>query len=197
MRLSIFYRQSSILYLQSTVAGSVFIFRIAPMSELIRCPHCNRQLRIPEELVGKTVKCPECGSKFVGLIGGARQREESPWAETEDPNKPGKFAAPEDIEDYEPEEPRLRRRRNYEPHRGITILVLGILAFVVCGPILGPIAWIMGNSDMAKIKSGRMDPAGRDLTNAGRICGMIATLLAIAVCGIYGVGILFVWAGKH
>jgi hypothetical protein len=43
----------------------------------------------------------------------------------------------------------------------------------------------MGNNDLAEIRAGRMDPEGESSTNAGRICGMIATILGIIglVCG--------------
>jgi hypothetical protein len=45
----------------------------------------------------------------------------------------------------------------------------------VCG-ILGPVAWIMGHIDLGEMRAGRMDPSGEGLTNAGRICGIVATL---------------------
>ena len=64
------------------------------------------------------------------------------------------------------------------PHRGVLILVFGILAFVVC-PFFGIAAWVMGNTDLQEMNNGWMDPTGRDLTKAGRICGMIATWLLI------------------
>jgi uncharacterized membrane protein YjgN (DUF898 family) len=63
-----------------------------------------------------------------------------------------------------------------EPHRGTTVLVLGILSIVLCG-IMGPIAWVMANKDLAKIAAGAMDPAGMDSTKAGKICGIIGTVL--------------------
>src|ERR1700736_4865307 len=64
-----------------------------------------------------------------------------------------------------------------EAHRGQLIMILGILSLIIAGIILGPIAWIMGRNDLKAMDAGRMDPAGRDNTNVGRICGMIATLL--------------------
>ena len=64
------------------------------------------------------------------------------------------------------------------PHRGVIILVFEILGFVIC-PFFGIAAWVMGNTDLEEIDAGRMDPTGRDLTKAGRICGMIATALLI------------------
>lgn len=63
-----------------------------------------------------------------------------------------------------------------KPHRGTLILVLGILGIVTCFP-LGIAAWVMGRKDLREMDAGAMDPAGRGQTNAGRICGMIATLI--------------------
>ena len=65
-----------------------------------------------------------------------------------------------------------------KPHRGTLILVLGILGLVVCGP-LGIVAWIMGSGDLKEIDAGTMDPSGCGTTQAGKICGMIATILMI------------------
>lgn len=80
-----------------------------------------------------------------------------------------------------------------KPHRGTLILVLGILGLVICGP-LGTAAWIMGNGDLKEIDAGAMDSSGRGLTNAGRICGMIATILMILgvliAIAVFGLGIL-------
>ncbi|HJZ54361.1 MAG TPA: DUF4190 domain-containing protein [Gemmataceae bacterium] len=63
-----------------------------------------------------------------------------------------------------------------EPHRGTTILVLGLLSILVCG-LIGPFAWSMGKADLRKMEAGRMDPTGRGETQAGYICGMVATIL--------------------
>ena len=80
-----------------------------------------------------------------------------------------------------------------KPHRATLILVLGILGLVICGP-LGIAAWIMGNGDLKEMDAGAMDPGGRSTTNAGRICGMIATILmilaALAFAVIFALGIL-------
>jgi hypothetical protein len=63
------------------------------------------------------------------------------------------------------------------PHRGVLILVLGILGFVLCGIFTSIPAWVMGNSDLKAIQAGQMDPSGQGLTQAGKICGIIATIL--------------------
>ena len=65
-----------------------------------------------------------------------------------------------------------------KPHRGTLILVLGILGLVICGP-LGIVAWVMGSGDLKEIDAGTMDASGRGTTQAGKICGIIATILMI------------------
>ena len=64
------------------------------------------------------------------------------------------------------------------PHRGTLILVFGILSIVCCF-IFGIIAWVMGNGDLREMNMGRMDPSGRGLTQAGKICGIIGIVLII------------------
>ena len=56
------------------------------------------------------------------------------------------------------------------------ILVLGILSIFCFGIILGPIAWILGNN---ALKSGYVDPSQAGQISAGRICGIIGTVLSI------------------
>ena len=75
--------------------------------------------------------------------------------------------------EYDDDAPRF----DVQPHRGQTVLVLGILSLFFVQLILGPIAWVMGRNDLREMDRGRMDPTGRDSTNAGKICGMVATFL--------------------
>ena len=63
-----------------------------------------------------------------------------------------------------------------KPHRGTLVLVLGILGLVIC-QICGVIAWILANGDLKEMDAGRMDPSGRSNTQAGKICGIIATVM--------------------
>jgi hypothetical protein len=78
-----------------------------------------------------------------------------------------------------------------KPHRGTLILVLGILGLVICGP-LGIAAWIMGSGDLKEMDAGTMDPSGRGNTQAGKIRGIIGTvLLIIGLC----IGALFFMIG--
>ena len=86
------------------------------------------------------------------------------------------------------------------PHRGTLILVLGILGLVVCGP-LGIAAWIMGSGDLKAIDAGTMDPSGRSSTNAGRICGMIGTILfglqVVFIIALFGLGFVGALSGQQ
>jgi predicted Zn finger-like uncharacterized protein len=174
------------------------------MAEVVNCPNCQRKLRVPEELLGKKVKCPTCSETFTATAAaGGGEAPPPPPPDEPPPRRPRE----DDIEEDRPsrraprrdddrgyeDEPRRRRRPSggYTPHRGTLILVFGILGLVVCG-IFAPIAWVMGNTDMKEIREGRMDPEGESLTNIGRILGIVGTILLIIgfVCGIAYCGIV-------
>lgn len=78
--------------------------------------------------------------------------------------------------------------------RGSTILTLGILSLVLCS-LMGPVAWSMGNEELRRIDAGAVDPATRGSASAGRICGMIASILMI--CGLVGFGLMMALAPRH
>jgi predicted Zn finger-like uncharacterized protein len=89
----------------------------------------------------------------------------------------------DDDDDDDDRSSRLRRR-DLMPHRGPLILVLGILGLVIglstgVGFVLGLFAWILGNNDLKEMQAGRMDREGEGMTQGGRICGMIATILLV------------------
>jgi len=72
-----------------------------------------------------------------------------------------------------------------EHPQGTTILVLGILSLVVCG-LLGPFAWSMGNKALREIDSNpSVRYSNRGNISAGRICGMIASILLIVGIGLF------------
>ena len=70
-----------------------------------------------------------------------------------------------------------------KPHRGTMILVLGICGIVLCF-VCGIVAFILGGKDLKEMDAGTMDPTGRGMTKAGRICGLIGAILGILVIGI-------------
>jgi hypothetical protein len=171
------------------------------MAEIITCPACERQLQVPVSFYGQTVQCPECSHLFVA----------EPPAESVQPAPKAAAPVPEERprrskraydrdDDYDDDFDHMRPLRTQgRPHRGGLILALGIMALVGGVAIgfpfaLGPVAWLMGNSDLAEIHAGRMDPSGEGMIQAGRVLGMISTFLLILgvvfVCGI--VGLIFV-----
>lgn len=63
-----------------------------------------------------------------------------------------------------------------EASQATTVLVLGILGLVLCG-ILAPFAWVMGNRELEAIDAGKRPPENRGTANAGKILGIIGTVL--------------------
>lgn len=60
------------------------------------------------------------------------------------------------------------------------MLVLGLLSLVIC-QLLGPVALIMGNKALKEVDQSPVPVTNRGSIQAGRICGLIATLLMILV----------------
>ena len=105
----------------------------------------------------------------------------------DDDDRPRRRSREDDVDD-EDDRPRRRRRdsEDYaEPHRGGLILALGIISLVACGPV-GIAAWIMGSGDMKAMDEGRMDPEGRQLTQIGKILGIVACAIMAFVILLYG-----------
>jgi hypothetical protein len=70
-----------------------------------------------------------------------------------------------------------------EPSQATTVLVLGILSILF--QILGPVAWILGDKELAAIDAGRRSPENRSSAVAGKVLGIIGTvLLVLAIVGI-------------
>lgn len=77
-------------------------------------------------------------------------------------------------------------RPDYErPHRGGMILAFGIISLVLfqcmVGLVFGILAWVMGNSDLRGMADGEVDPEGKQLTQVGRILGMVG----VAISAVY------------
>ena len=62
--------------------------------------------------------------------------------------------------------------------RGMLILILGIVS-LVCLQILGPVAWVMGNTAIREIDANPGAYSNRGTVNAGRICGIIGTIFLV------------------
>lgn len=160
------------------------------------CKTCSTTLRVPDEHMGKQAKCPKCQS--VNVI---------------QPDPP--LGAPMPPQKAQPQSPFQTDQANpytasnvmpaggmagsaYQaPHRGSLVLTLGILA-LVCNMFLIPgiMAWVLGHTDLKEIDAGRMDPEGRGMTQAGKILGIIGTLLPLVGILLYiAIVIIFVIFG--
>lgn len=87
----------------------------------------------------------------------------------------------------------MRRKTRQEPHRGVIVLLLGILSIVFsCACLLswalGYAAMNMAATDLEKMERGSMDPAGQGMTTTGKICGMLGCALAL-ILGLVAVGL--------
>lgn len=175
------------------------------MAQLVDCPSCRSQLRVPDELLGQTVQCPSCQTTFPAPAEAAVPSVEPVAAEAPrcpvcnepipaDAEHCRLCGADLTLEDDRPwERPDMgHARRDAEPHRGGLILGLGIAsvasagiapAFSGCTGLvalpLGITAWVLGSIDLKRMRAGQMDPQGLGLTQAGWICGIIGTLLSV------------------
>jgi phage FluMu protein Com len=92
------------------------------------------------------------------------------------PTNSGRPPRPSPIS-FEEEEPYV------QPHRGVLILVLGILSLVLAciplaGWILGGIAMSMASTDERLMREKMMDRTGAPLTKAGQVCAIFGVFLA-------------------
>src|SRR3974377_402700 len=58
------------------------------MNALISCTSCRRQLRLPDEALGKSVKCPLCGSIFAAQNVDSAAATKGPVSPTPPPAAP-------------------------------------------------------------------------------------------------------------
>ncbi len=72
-----------------------------------------------------------------------------------------------------------------------TVLILGILGIVLCG-VLAPFAWVMGGNAMKEIRANPGKFSGDGEINAGRILGIIGTVLLVLAVIFFAVAIVFI-----
>jgi predicted Zn finger-like uncharacterized protein len=195
----------------------------ALVGQRVRCPTCNHILGrsaepaplppsapIPQDLpLDLSLDDPSSPPRDKGGLFGAVEvkspRDDEPAAPAPPPAEPPRPSPPllnERRHDWEV--PDLRRRgprRDAEPDRGAVVLTLGIISLagtvIYCAApvwaILGLAAWIMGQTDLRKMKRGQMDEKGRGMTQAGWICGILGVVfngLLILGCGA-GIGLIW------
>lgn len=77
--------------------------------------------------------------------------------------------------------------------RAVVALVLGILGLVLC-PVLAPIAWAIGQTAEREIDATAGRVSGRGLATAGKITGIVGTVLLILYV-VLAIA-LIAWAGS-
>ena len=148
------------------------------------CGNCSSLLRVGDEHGGKQAKCPQCEHvntiPYESQVAGAGQSE-PPVAQPPAGQPQQPYAAPMQGAQGHFQQQMVPPKYgmphgHFQPERGGLILALGIIGLLVCC-IPGIFAWVMGKSDMKKIKAGIIDPSGESLTQIGMILGIISCVL--------------------
>jgi predicted Zn finger-like uncharacterized protein len=85
------------------------------MPEIVKCPECKRTLRVPDDLLGKTVRCPSCQVTFTAQAGASEPPPPPmPKMEIDEGDEPatGRSAGKRDERDAD--RPSTRRRAEDE-----------------------------------------------------------------------------------
>jgi hypothetical protein len=75
------------------------------MPTVIRCPSCERRLRVPENVLGKTIRCPACKKTFTAHTDDEPEDEEEEEEEEEAPRPARRKPAPPAPKKKAPEPP--------------------------------------------------------------------------------------------
>lgn len=103
------------------------------MNCTIGCPSCRRTLRVPEELLGQSVKCPSCSHVFTAPD---IAEEKAPPSEAIYPDEPPPPSRRRPVEEYEEDDDYAppRRRGREKPGKALAIAIMmligGILATI-------------------------------------------------------------------
>ena len=160
----------------------------------ILCSHCEKKLTMDDAAAGKKIRCPACKGVLTVPEAEAPAKKEAAQAEEDEGDGGYGLDQKRDEDDEELKRKnrrkqkrldradRERRRSAIKPHRGGTVLLLGILSIVFsCAfPVAWYLAWTainMSTEDSAAMASKRMDPAGQGITQAGKACAMIGAFL--------------------
>jgi hypothetical protein len=87
----------------------------------------------------------------------------------------------------QPQQPYGQQQAGYaavKPHRGVLVLVFGILSIPVCF-IFGIVAMILGKADMKEMQAGTMDRTGEGMTKAGFWLGLAGIILWALIIAFY------------
>jgi len=174
------------------------------MPAVVTCPQCHQNLQLPDELMGSEVRCPMCQQTFAATADSPLSAGPPPVSGPEPAAaQEEEFERPLEEDDGKKKRPRKRReasrygtttaglyhdllkeqRRKSTEHRGVLILVFGILAITCAAGLVGLVcavfAYNMATNDLNEMYSGRMDRSGETLTKVGRILAVIGACMSL------------------
>lgn len=83
-----------------------------------------------------------------------------------------------------------------EESQAVLALVLSLVGLVACGGLLCPVGWYLANKDLQGIDAGRRDPTKRDTAQAGKIVGIIGTVLVVlGILAVVAFAVLAIFLG--
>jgi predicted Zn finger-like uncharacterized protein len=158
---------------------------------IINCPQCQRQLRVPEEMLGRLVKCPTCSTTFTVGAGSEALPPELPReagaAPAASPPLPPEYYADASRPQPQPEpgsyypDTRSQAASAVLPP-GICLIITGILGAAVA--VLS-IVVAVGNPDMIKESYARLGMQV-DTPPLGLVLVMHGTFLLISLLTVVG-----------
>ena len=111
-------------------------------------------------------------------------------------NPPGEGQQPQDpYSQPGPPQPGYPTQPQHAPDhpQATTALVLGIVAIVICGGLLSPVAWWIGKKSVNEIDASQGRLGGRGAAQAGYILGIVGTcMLALWVLFFAGLIVLLI-----
>jgi hypothetical protein len=184
--------------------------QVAHLGTKVQCPSCGSQFtaRRDDEVMLPPADMPdfELSNDRASIRGDDAPKPPRALNAQRRPRLPAKteeetYAVELDAEALDPrtkaQRQRVRRRAerladatdeddDLQPHRGVLVLVLGILSIVLAciplaGWILGGISMSMGSNDERLMDARAMDRSGRAMTKAGRACGIVGVFLSTVI----------------
>lgn len=98
----------------------------------VQCPNCNRTLGVPDNLIGKKVKCPSCQTIFTAEEPGASPPPPPPPMEEEAPARPSRRRERADEDGERRSDGGVAAIRAKVNAPAIALLVQAILGIVAC-----------------------------------------------------------------
>ncbi|WP_229053627.1 DUF4190 domain-containing protein [Aeromicrobium sp. Leaf350] len=110
---------------------------------------------------------------------------------TSDPNSnaglPSYGSTPPPTGGYPPQAPGGYGMPAQNNSKAVVALVLGILAFVCCGPFTGIPAFIVGRKAKREIEQSQGTQSGAGLATAGWILGLVSSILFVLGAILWGI----------